>query len=303
LPLVDVVISGASGLIGTALTAALRAHGHRVVYLKRGAPTGGDVIGWDPAAGLIDAPALEGIGAVVHLAGEGIGEKRWTDEQKQRIRESRVRGTSLLAGAVASREAKPAVFVSASAIGGYGINRGDHVLTEDSALGDDFLAKVVRDWEAATQPVVDAGIRTVHMRSGIVLAPDGGTLKRLLLPFKLGLGGRIGPGDQWMSWIMLDDEVGAILYVLDNEALRGPVNCTAPTPVTNREFTETLGRVLHRPTLLPTPLLPLKAIYGGELVDALLLASQRVVPAKLEANGYRFAYATLEGGLRAALAH
>jgi uncharacterized protein (TIGR01777 family) len=300
---VDVVVSGASGLIGTALTAALTEAGHRVVRLRRGAVTGGDVIGWDPAAGLIDAPALEGIGAVVHLAGEGIAEKRWTDEQKERIRESRTRGTSLLAGAVASREAKPSVFVSGSAIGGYGIDRGDEVLTEESALGDDFLATVVRDWEAATQPVVDAGIRTVHMRSGIVLAPQGGTLKRLLLPFRVGLGGRIGTGDQWMSWIMLADEVGAILHALADDSLRGPVNFTAPTPVTNREFTQTLGRVLHRPTVLPTPLFPLKLVYGAELVDALLLASQRVVPSKLEATGYRFEYATLEDGLRAALAH
>jgi hypothetical protein len=300
---VDVVVSGASGLIGTALTGALRRAGHRVVRLQRGGVTDEDVIGWDPVAGLIDAPALEGVDAIVHLAGEGIASKRWTDEQKQRIRQSRTKGTALLAGAVASREAKPSVFVSGSAIGGYGVDRGDEVLTEESTLGDDFLATVVRDWEAAAQPVRDAGIRTVFVRSGIVLAPKGGTLQRLLLPFRLGLGGRIGSGEQWMSWIMLDDEVGAILRAIEDDGLRGPVNLTAPTPVTNREFTETLGRVLHRPTLLPTPLLPLKAIYGGELVDSLLLASQRVVPAQLEASGYRFAYATLEDGLRAALAH
>jgi uncharacterized protein (TIGR01777 family) len=296
----DVVISGASGLIGTALISELRRSGHRVLRLKRGGVTAGDDIGWDPQAGLIDAPAFEGVDAVVHLAGEGIGEKRWTDEQKDRILQSRVKGTSVLAGAIASRARRPRVFVSGSAIGYYG-SRGDEVLTEDSAPGDDFLAGVVQRWEAETRPAVDAGIRTVNIRTGIVLAEHGGVLKRLLVPFKLGLGGRVGSGKQWMSWITLDDHVGAIVHAIETESLRGPVNLVAPTPVVNAEFTTTLGNVLHRPTMLPTPLLPLKLAYGAELVELLLLASQRVTPAQLEATGFTFRQPTLEAGLRAVL--
>ena len=217
----DVAISGASGLIGTALSASLRADGHRVLRLARGGVTGGDAIGWDPEAGRIDAPALEGIDAVVHLAGEGIGEQRWTDEQKQRIRDSRVRGTAVLAAAVASRERKPRVFVSASAIGYYG-NRGDEMLTEDSAPGDDFLAEVCVAWEAETAPASEAGVRTVRMRTGIVLDPHGGALAQMLLPFKLGLGGKQGSGKQWMSWITLADEVGAIRHAIDHDAVQRP---------------------------------------------------------------------------------
>ena len=296
----DVVISGASGLIGTALSRELRRSGHRVLRLQRGGITAGDDIGWDPQAGLIDAPAFEGVDAVVHLAGEGIGDKRWTEEQKDRILQSRVKGTSVLSGAIASREQKPRVFVSGSAIGYYG-SRGDEVLTEDSTPGDDFLAGVVQRWEAETQPAVDAGIRTVNMRSGIVLAEHGGVLKRLLLPFKLGAGGRVGSGKQWMSWITLEDEVGAIMYAIESESLRGPVNLVAPTPVVNAEFTSTLGKVLHRPTVLPTPLLPLKLVYGSELVELLLLVSQRVTPTRLEESGYTFLHPTLEAGLRAVL--
>jgi uncharacterized protein (TIGR01777 family) len=272
-----------------------------VLRLKRGGITDGDDIGWDPSAGLIDAPALEGVDAVVHLAGEGISEKKWSDEQKQRIRDSRVRGTSVLAGAIASRERKPRVFVSGSAIGYYG-NRGDEVLTEDSAPGDGFLADVAHEWEAETKPAIDAGIRTVHIRTGIVLAAHGGALQRLLLPFKLGLGGRIGSGKQWMSWVTLADEVNAIMHAIGTESLAGAVNVVAPSPVVNAEFTDTLGGVLHRPTLLPTPLFPLKAIYGAELVESLLLASQRVKPTRLEATGFTFRNPTLEDGLRAVLA-
>ncbi len=296
----DVAISGASGLIGTALTASLRADGHRVLPLVRGGITSADAIGWDPEAGRIDAPALEGIDAIVHLAGEGIGEKRWTDEQKQRIRDSRVRGTAVLAGAIASRERKPRVFVSASAIGYYG-NRGDEVLTEDSAPGDDFLAGICVAWEAETEPARAAGIRTVITRNGIVLDPHGGALAQMLLPFKLGIGGRQGSGKQWMSWITLADEIGAIRHAIDNDAVSGPVNCVAPNPATNAQFASTLGNVLHRPTVLPTPMLPLKLRYGGELVEALLLGSQRVSPAALEASGYEFATPTLAPALRSVL--
>ncbi|MGQ0825488.1 MAG: TIGR01777 family oxidoreductase [Actinomycetota bacterium] len=296
-----VAVSGASGLIGTALTESLRRDGHEVLPLRRGGVSDGDSIGWDPDAGRIDAPALEAIDAVVHLAGEGIGERRWTDEQKRRIRESRVRGTAVLAGAIGSRERKPRVFVSGSAIGYYGAQRGDEILIEDSVSGDDFLAELCRDWESETQPAVAAGVRTVHLRSGIVLAKHGGVLARMLLPFKLGLGGRVGAGRQWMSWVTLDDEVGAIRHLIDNDTSSGPVNVTAPAPVTNGEFTTTLGRVLRRPTVLPTPLFPLKARYGAELVETLLLASQRVMPNKLRTSGYDFRHPVLEDALRAIL--
>jgi uncharacterized protein (TIGR01777 family) len=296
----DVLISGAGGLIGTALRGALTARGDRVVTLKRGAISGGDVVGWDLDQRTIDAPALEGLDAVVHLAGEGIGEKKWSDEQKRRILESRTKGTELLVGALATRERKPRVLVSASAIGYYG-NRGDEVLTETSAPGDDFLANVCVQWEACTAPAADAGIRTVNARTGIVLAPKGGALGRMLTPFKLGVGGRIGNGRQYMSWVAIDDEVGAILHAIDHDTLRGPMNVTAPNPVPNAEFTSTLGTGLHRPTLLPTPLAPLKVIYGGELVESLLLYSQRVQPTVLEATGYTFRHPRLDGALRAVL--
>ena len=296
----DVAITGASGLIGRALTTSLRADGHRVLAFRRGGVTEGDTIGWDPDAGRIDAPALEGLDAIVHLAGEGIAEKKWSAEQKLRIRDSRVRGTAALAAAVASRERKPHVLVSGSAIGYYG-NRGDEVLTEESAPGRDFLAGVCTAWEAETAPASEAGVRTVLTRTGIVLASQGGALKQMLLPFKLGIGGRQGSGKQWMSWIALDDEVGAIRYAIENDALRGPTNLVAPNPVTNAEFAATLGRVLRRPTFLPTPLLPLKLRYGAELVETLLLVSQRVVPTQLETAGYRFAFPSLEDALRAAI--
>lgn len=296
----DVAISGASGLIGTALSASLRAAGHRVLAFRRGGVTSGDEIGWDPQSGRIDAPALEGLDAVVHLAGEGIGERKWSDDQKRRIRESRIKGTRTLAGAIASRERKPRVFVSGSAIGYYG-NRGDEILTEDDPPGDDFLAGVVAAWEAETQPAIDAGVRTVKIRTGVVLAKHGGALQRMLLPFKLGLGGRVGSGRQYMSWVTLADEVAAIRHAIDNEGLAGPVNVTAPNPVTNLEFVRTLGRVLGRPTVLPTPLIPLEARYGAELVESLLLSSQRVSSAKLEASGFAFAHPALEGAFRAVL--
>lgn len=296
----DVVVSGASGLIGTALANSLLSDGHRVRRLRRDGVTDGDDIVWDPEAGRIDAPALEGVDAVVHLAGEGIGEKRWTAEQKQRIRDSRVRGTAVIAAAVASRERKPRVFVSASAIGYYG-NRGDEVLTETSGPGDDYLADVCKAWEAETKPAIDAGVRTVHLRTGIVLAKHGGVLQRMLVPFKLGLGGKQGSGSQWMSWIALDDAIGAIRTIIDAPDISGPVNLTAPNPVSNADFAETLGRVLHRPTVLPTPMFGLKLRYGAELVETLLLVSQRVRPARLEAADFPFEYPVLEPALDALL--
>lgn len=294
----DVAISGANGFIGSALSASLRADGHRVLRLIRGGVTGGDAIGWDPDAGRIDAPALEGLDAVVHLAGAGIGDRRWTAEQKRIIRESRVRGTAVLAGAVASRERKPAVFVSGSAIGYYG-NRGDEVLTERSAPGADFLSQVCVAWEAETQPVADAGVRTVLTRTGIVLDAGGGALARMLVPFKLGIGGRQGSGQQWMSWITLADHVGAIRHAIAHVSVEGPTNLVAPNPVTNTDFARTLGQALHRPTIFPTPLLPLKLRFGSELVEALLLASQRVTPAQLTATGYEFTGPSLDVALQA----
>lgn len=296
----DVAISGASGLLGSALAASLQADGHRVLRFKRGGVTGDDTIGWDPDAGRIDAPALEGVDAVVHLAGEGIGERRWTPEQKRRILDSRVKGTAALAGAVASRENKPKVLVSASAIGYYG-DAGDEIVSEDSPPGTDFLSQVCIAWEAETRPAADAGVRTVNLRTGIVLAPQGGVLKQLLLPFRFGLGGKQGSGRQWMSWIAIHDHVAAMRAAIDDENLRGPTILAAPNPVTNADFAHALGHVLHRPTVLPTPMLPLKLRYGSELVEALLLSGQRATPARLLAAGFRFEYPVLEPALEAML--
>jgi uncharacterized protein len=298
---VDVLVTGARGFIGSALVPALRAAGHRPAIAVRGGsvPAGVEGIAWDPVAGTIDAAALEGMDAVVHLAGAGIGDKRWTAARKTEILQSRTRGTRLLAEALAEL-GRPRVLVSASAIGYYG-SRGDEVLTETSSPGDDFVAHVCQEWEAATTPAAEAGIRTAVVRTGIVLGRGGGVLARLITPFRLGLGGRIAGGDQYMSWIALDDHVAVLLEALSSDSLAGPVNSTAPNPVTNAEFTETLGRVLHRPTVIPTPLLPLKAIYGAELVQHLLVEGQRVRPAVLEATGFGFRHSTLEDALRSIL--
>ena len=297
----DVAITGSSGLVGTALAAALRADGHRVVRVVRGGTPSGDTVRWDLDAGTIDAAGLEGLDAVVHLAGAGIADKRWTDERKAVVLGSRVQGTTLLARTLAGLDCPPPVLVSASAVGWYG-DRGSEELTEASGPPAklDFPAEVCREWEAATAPAEAAGIRVVHLRTGIVQAARGGMLGRLLLPFRFGLGGRVGSGRQWTSWISLPDEVAVIRHVIDDPSLSGPVNATAPNPVTNREYTETLGRVLGRPTVLPTPLLPLRALYGSELVDT-LLAGQRVLPAKLLGAGFTFAHSTLEEALRAVL--
>jgi uncharacterized protein (TIGR01777 family) len=297
---VDVLVTGSHGFIGGALIPRLRADGHRVLRLVRGETEGVDDVRWDPDADTIDAARLEGVGAVVHLAGAGIGDKKWTPERKQLILESRTRGTGLLARTLAELTDKPAVLVSGSAIGYYG-NRGDEVLTEESGPGHDFTAEVVQAWEASTQAAEDAGIRVVKIRSGIVLAPHGGVLKRLLLPFKLGLGGRVGSGQQYMSWISLDDEIGAIAHAIGSDALRGPVNLTAPNPVTNAEFTRALGNAVHRPTLIPTPLAPLKVVYGSELVQSLLVDGQRVSSAKLLSDGYDFHHHELDLALDAIL--
>lgn len=298
---VDVLVSGAHGLIGSALLPRLRADGHRVVRLVRGDPEGSDDVRWDPAAGTIDAAGLEGVDAVVHLAGAGIGDKKWTPNRKQLILDSRTQGTDLLARTLAGLTRPPAVLLSGSAVGYYG-NRGAEELTEASAPGDDFPARVCVAWEAATAPAEAAGIRVVHLRTGIVLAAHGGALHRMLLPFRLGLGGRIGSGDQYMSWIALDDHLGAMRHLLTNESARGAANLTAPNPATNAEFTRALGAAVHRPTVLPTPLLPLKAVYGGELVQHLLVNGQRALPRVLEQSGYEFACRDIDDALRVVLA-
>jgi uncharacterized protein (TIGR01777 family) len=291
-----VVVTGSHGLIGTALIEALEARDDEVVRLVRDRPEPSEPR-WDPAKGEIDAGALEGADAVVHLAGVGIGDRRWSEDHKRAVLDSRVQGTTLVAKTLASLSQRPPVLVSASAMGYYG-DRGDEVLTEGAGPGTGFLTEVCVQWEAATVAAEDAGVRVVHLRTGLVLSPAGGALKQMLLPFRLGAGGRIGSGRQWWSWISIGDEVGAILHLLGNETVRGPVNLTAPNPVTNAEFTKTLGRVLGRPTLLPTPTLALKALFGGDAVDEMFLGGQRVVPEKLLVSGYQFRHPTLDPTLR-----
>lgn len=290
-----VVVTGASGLIGSALTSLLRAAGHSVTPLVRRAPAHGE-IGWDPDAGRIDAAALEGVDAVVHLAGESIADGRWTAARKRRILESRTQGTGLLAATLARLERPPAVLVSASAIGFYG-DRGAERLDERSAPGHGFLPTVVQAWEAATGPAEAAGIRVVHSRFGIVLSANGGALARMLPPFRAGLGGRLGSGDQYMSPVSLDDVAESLHHCIATSSIRGAVNVTCPEPVRNREFTRTLGAVLHRPALFVVPRVALH-LAMGEMVDELLFASARVEPAALLASGYRFRHPTLELALR-----
>lgn len=294
-PLRTIAISGASGLVGTAVARALQSGGHRVVRLVRRPPTAGEVR-WDPAGGTIDAAGLEGVDGVVHLAGESIADGRWTSERKRRIRDSRVEGTRLLAETLGRLTRKPAVLVSASAIGIYG-DRGDEELDEASATSRGFLAEVGRAWEAATADAAAAGIRVVLPRLGIVLAPDGGALARMLPPFRLGLGGPLGPGTQWMSWITLEDIVRVILAALERPALSGPVNAVAPAPVTNAEFTRLLAAAVHRPAIFPVPALALEVLFG-EMAREALLASQRVIPRKLAAAGFVFGDPVLGPALR-----
>ncbi len=296
----DVAITGASGLIGTSLRAHLEAAGHRVrpVVRRAGVP---DAISWDPAAGTIDAAALEGLDAVVHLAGEGIASGPWTSAQRRRIHDSREQGTRLLATALAGLDAPPRVLASGSAIGWYG-DRGDTVLTEASGPGKGFLVDVCRDWEAATMPATEAGIRTVHLRTGIVLTRSGGALAKQLPLFKAGLGGRAGSGAQWLSWITLADEVAAIAHALTADDLHGPVNLTAPEPVTNATFTTALGEALHRPTFLRVPRVVRHLPLGvGDLLDNLLFCSARVQPDALLRSGFAFAHPSLPDALRATL--
>ena len=292
----DIAITGSSGLIGTALRASLEAAGHNAIRVVR---SGSDGIGWDPAEGRIDAAGFEGIDAVVHLAGEGIGERRWNDEVKKSILDSRVDGTTLLAETLAGLQNPPKVLLSGSATGYYG-ERGDEVLTEESSKGEGFLSDVVEAWEAAAKPAVDAGIRTAFLRTGIVLSPEGGALGKMLPIFKLGAGGKMGNGKQWWSWISIDDEIGMIEWLLANDA-SGPVNLVAPGATTNAEFTDVLGDVMKRPTFLPVPKFGPKLLLGGELANELLFTSTRVEPAVASAAGYEFKHPELDGALRAVL--
>ena len=289
-----ILITGSSGFIGSALLPFLNNQGDDVIRMVRSTPKAGELF-WDPEAGRIDASGLEGFDGVIHLAGDPIAEGRWTPEKKARMRKSRTEGTGLLAETVAHLKHPPKVMVCASAIGYYG-DRGDELLQENSPAGTGFLAEIGQLWEEAAEPAARAGIRVVHLRIGVVLSPAGGALKKMLPPFRLGIGGKLGSGKQFMSWIALDDIVGALHHTLITESLRGPVNGVAPHPVTNAEFTKILGRVLHRPTLFPVPPFALRLMFG-ELADAVLLASMRVEPSKLLQTDYRFHYPDLEQAL------
>lgn len=300
-----IIVTGSTGLIGSALVAALTARGDEVTRLVREKSDatragGAREVLWSPSRGELNAAELEGHDAAIHLAGDPIAEGRWTDEKKRRILESRVQGTTLLAGTLAKLKTPPPVLLTASAVGYYG-DRGAEVLTETSTAGADFLAGVCREWEASTEAAKAAPIRVVHLRFGVVLSGEGGALTKMLTPFKLGVGGKIGSGTQYMSWIALDDAVGAILHALAHGELAGAVNVVAPRAVTNAEFTKTLGSVLNRPTLFAVPAFAARLAFG-EVADAALLASQRAEPAQLKATSYHFKYPELEGALRHALA-
>jgi len=289
-----ILIGGSHGLVGTALIQSLETQGHEIFRLVRRAPTSKTEVEWSPDRYSIALARIEGFDAVVNLAGESIAE-RWTDDKKRRIRESRVKGTKLLGDALANLTVPPKTFVCASAIGYYG-NRGDELLTESSAAGDGFLAKVCAEWEEATALATEKGIRVVNARFGVILDTNGGALKKMLPPFRMGVGGRIGSGKQWMSWIALDDVIGGIQFALANDSMKGPVNFVAPVPVRNAEFTKTLGKVLSRPTIFPIPAFAIKLLFG-EMGEALLLGGQRVAPERLVAGGYEFSYPQLEQAL------
>jgi uncharacterized protein (TIGR01777 family) len=295
-----IAITGASGFVGSALSRFLRAQGARVRPLVRPGQQAEDGISWDPAGGSIDGEALEGLDALIHLAGESLVEGRWTEEKKARIRDSRVRGTELLASAIARLERKPKVWVSGSAIGYYG-DRGADEVDETGAPGSDFLAGTVVAWEQAALPAAALGVRVVHPRLGVVLSPEGGALKKMLLPFRLGVGGKLGTGQQGMSWISLQDTMRAFVHLIDCEQLTGAVHVTAPLPVTNAEFTRALGAALHRPTIFSVPASVARLAFG-ELADAALLSGVRALPRKLRESGFRFHQPELGRFLSQALA-
>ena len=294
-----IAITGSSGLVGSRLVPYLIQRGYQVARIVRHDAQQDDVP-WDPAAGLLDAASLTHFDAVVHLAGENIAAGRWSAGKKQRIRDSRVQSTQLLSEKLAAIQDGPRILISASAIGYYG-DRGDQPLDESSAAGDDFLSGVCREWEAATNAARDAGIRVVNLRIGVVLARQGGALQKMLTPFRFGAGGRVGSGRQYWSWIAIDDLIAAIDFALCGDHLAGPVNAVAPNPVTNLQFTKALGAVLHRPTIFPLPGFVARTLLG-EMADALLLASARVLPKQLADNGFSFDYPELEPALRHVLA-
>lgn len=298
----NIAITGASGLLGKALGAALRQRGDSVLEIGRarfGAKVSPDFLTWDPSRGELDGERLDGVDAVIHLAGENVGAGRWTPQRKDALRKSRIESTALLARTLAGRTHPPRVLISASAVGFYG-NRADLELDEGAAMGEGFLAEICRDWEAETRDAQRAGIRTVQTRFGVVLSKHGGALAKMLLPFKFGLGGRVGSGKQWMSFVALDDVVRAILHILGCETLAGPVNVVTPRPVTNAEFTKALGSALSRPTLFPVPALAIRTLFG-EMGEQLLLASQRVIPKRLTTSGFSFAHPDITSALAAAL--
>ncbi len=291
----SIAVTGSSGLVGSALVPFLKTGGYSVTRIVRGAPADGD-LHWDPHAEAIDKQRLEGHEAVVHLAGENIAARRWNTIQKERIRNSRVQPTRFLCATLANLQRPPRVLISASAVGFYG-SRGDVELNEQSPHGSGFLSEVCRKWEAATDIAAKAGIRVVRLRFGVILSPKAGALAKMLTPFRLGIGGRIGSGRQWMSWIALDDVLGCMYHALATDSVVGPVNAVAPSSVTNAQFTKTLGKVLRRPTLLPMPS-PLARLALGEMADELLLGSTRAVPELLRATGFTFHYGDLEPALR-----
>jgi uncharacterized protein (TIGR01777 family) len=294
-----VAVTGASGLIGSALVTHLRTVGHDVIRVVRRRATAADEVTWDPAAGSIDLAGLAGVEGVVHLAGAGVGDHRWTDDYKRQILDSRVQGTHTIAQAMAQLEPRPRVLVSASAIGWYG-DTGDRIVDESAAAGSGFLANVVAAWESAAHPAAEAGIRVVHPRTGLVVARQGGAWARMFPLFRFGLGGKLGPGSQYWSWISMRDEVCALQFLLEQEHLAGPVNLTGPTPATNAEITSIMGKVMGRPTFLPAPAFALKAVLGEFSTE--VLSSARVVPAVLLDAQFRFQDPTIESAVRAALA-
>ncbi|HEY0365808.1 MAG TPA: TIGR01777 family oxidoreductase [Pyrinomonadaceae bacterium] len=295
-----ILVSGSHGLVGKTLITSLMADRHEIFRLVRNKPAAPGEIEWDLNQGTIDVAALEALDAVVHLAGESIASGRWTDEKKRTIRDSRVLGTVLLSDALARLSRPPSVFLSASAIGYYG-DRGDELLTEKSAAGTDFLANVCTAWENATGRAAEKGIRTVHMRFGIILDAKEGALAKMLTPFRMGIGGRIGDGKQWMSWIAIEDVVNGLKFLIEDKSASGPVNFVAPNPATNAEFTKALGRVLSKPTLIPVPEFGVRLAFG-EMADALLLSSQRVKPGVLMERGFQFRWPTLDSALTHILA-
>jgi uncharacterized protein (TIGR01777 family) len=296
-----ILITGASGLIGKALQKSFEEKGYEMMLATRSEPKDGRHIQWNTDTGFADEDIerLEGLDAVIHLAGEGIAGLRWTDEKKKAIRDSRVFGTRTMIEAFARLEQKPKVFISGSALGFYG-DRGDDEMTEASSAGTTFLAEVCKEWESESRRAEDLGIRTVLLRTGIVLSKDGGALATMLTPFKLGVGGVVGSGKQWMSWISLDDVVGIINYALENESVRGAVNVVSPNPVTNEEFTKTLGTVLYRPTFLPLPEFAVNLVFG-EMGDALLIDSTKVIPKRMKDAGYEFKFTDLQTALENAV--